>query len=376
SSNGAAALVAMKVWEANANAKGGLLGRPVKLIYYDDQSNPAQVPGIYTKLLDVDKVDLVIGGYGTNLVAPAMPVVMQHGRTFIGLLALDVNKKFHYPRYFAMAPTGGPHPSQSITQPFFSIAARLTPKPKTIALVGADAEFPKHALDGAREQSKEAGYRIVYDRSYPPNTADYSPIVRAIQARKPDLVCVASYPPDSVGMIRAAREEGLKTRLFGGGMVGPQATSIKTQLGDMLNGVTCYDFWLPIGKFATPEALAFLKQYQAKAGPAGVDSLGYYLPPFAYSDLQVLAQAVTATKGTDDEKLANYMHATTFNPIVGPIKFRKGGEWTEARVLEAQFQGVKGHGVDQFKNLKTEVILYPEQYKSGTLHLPYQDALH
>ena len=65
--NGKQALLGAKIWEEEINAKGGLLGRPVKLIYYDDQSNPSTVPGIYTKLLDVDKVDLVVGGYATNM---------------------------------------------------------------------------------------------------------------------------------------------------------------------------------------------------------------------------------------------------------------------------------------------------------------------
>src|SRR6201996_7311531 len=70
--NGKAALLAMQIWESDINAKGGLLGRPVKLVYYDDQSNPSTIPGLYTKLLDVDKVDLVISGYGTNMIAPAL----------------------------------------------------------------------------------------------------------------------------------------------------------------------------------------------------------------------------------------------------------------------------------------------------------------
>jgi len=88
--NGKQALLGMKIWEEEINAKGGLLGRPVKLVYYDDQSNPSTVPGIYTKLLDVDKVDLIIGGYGTNMLAPAMPLVMQRKKLFIGLLGLGV----------------------------------------------------------------------------------------------------------------------------------------------------------------------------------------------------------------------------------------------------------------------------------------------
>src|SRR6202166_5433201 len=83
--NGKAALLAMKIWEEETNAKGGLLGRPVQLIYYDDQSNPSTVPGIFTKLLDVDKVDLIIGGYGTAQIAPALPIVIQRNKVFIGL---------------------------------------------------------------------------------------------------------------------------------------------------------------------------------------------------------------------------------------------------------------------------------------------------
>src|SRR5580704_7520451 len=104
--NGKQALLGMKIWEEEINAKGGLLGRPVKLVYYDDQSNPSTVPGIYTKLLDVDKVDVVVGPYATNMMAPAMPVVMQKGKTFLTLFGLDVNHEFQYPKYFSMLPTG------------------------------------------------------------------------------------------------------------------------------------------------------------------------------------------------------------------------------------------------------------------------------
>jgi len=105
--NGRSALLAQKIWEEDTNAKGGLLGRPVKLIHYDDQTNPAMVPGIYTKLLDIDKVDLIIGGYGTNLLESALPIAMQRKKMlFIGLIGTAVNSTFNYPNYFSMIPTG------------------------------------------------------------------------------------------------------------------------------------------------------------------------------------------------------------------------------------------------------------------------------
>jgi branched-chain amino acid transport system substrate-binding protein len=372
--NGKAALLAMQIWEEETNAKGGVLGRPVKLIYYDDQSNPSTVPAIYTKLLDVDKVDIVISGYATNMIAPALPVVMQHKRTFLGLLGLAANSEFNYPNYFSVTPTGGPEPKQSFSKGFFEVAMAQNPKPATIALVGADAEFPRNALEGAHELAKAAGLKIVYDKSYPPTTSDYTPIVRGIQATNPDLVFVASYPPDTVGMIRAASEVGLKAKLFGGGMVGLQSTAIKTQLGPLLNGIVDFDFWQPVGSFATPDAMDFLKRYQAKSAAAGVDLLGFYLPPFAYSDMQVLQAAIEGTKGLDQQKLADYLRSHTFHTVAGDVTFGPNGEWTEARVLEVQFQNVKGNDVEQFKDPKTEVVLYPPALKNGNVIYPYADA--
>src|ERR1700733_7222493 len=306
--NGKAALLAMQIWEADINAKGGLLGRPVKLGFYDDQSNPATIPGIYTKLLDGDK-----GG-------------------------LAVNTEFHYPKYFSFTPTGGPEPKQSFAAGFFATAMAQNPKPQTLAMVGADAEFPHNAMDGARVLAKQAGLKVVYDKTYPPSTTDYTPIVRAIQATNPDLVLVCSYPPDTVGMIRAAHEVGLKAKLFGGGMVGLQSTAIKVQLGPLLNGVVDYDYWLPWSKLASPDALAFLKEYQSRAGAAGVDALGYYIPPFAYGYMQVLQQAIEGTKSLDQEKLADYLRIHTFKTTAGEIKFAPGGEWAEAQVMEVQFR--------------------------------------
>lgn len=372
--NGKAALLAMQIWEEQINAKGGLLGRPVKLVYYDDQSNPSTVPGIYTKLLDVDKVDIVMSGYATNMVAPAIPVAMQHDMLFLGLLGLAANSEFHYPKYFSIGPTGGPKPKQSFSKGFFEVAMQQNPKPQTLAIVGADAEFPRNAIEGARELAKEAGLKIVYDKSYPPSTADYTPIVRAIQATNPDLVFVASYPPDTVGMIRAANEVGLKTKMFGGGMVGLQSTAIKTQLGPLLNGIVDYDFWLPTGPYATPEALDFLKVYQSKAAAAGVDLLGFYLPPFAYADMQVLQQAIEGAKTLDQDKLADFIRSHTFKTVAGDIKFGPDGEWTESRVMEVQFQGVKANDVEQFKDPKVEVVLYPPALKNGDIQYPYSDG--
>jgi branched-chain amino acid transport system substrate-binding protein len=217
--NGKSALLAQKIWEEEVNAKGGLLGRPVKLIYYDDKSSPAEVPAIYTKLLDIDKVDLIIGPYATAQIAPAMPIVIQRKKTFVALLGLAVNSEFNYPNYFCMIPSG-PDAKPAFTKGFFDVAMAQNPKPQTVAIISADQEFSRNAADGARENAQKANLKIVYDKTYPPSTTDFAPIVRAIQASNPDLVNINSYPPDSVGMVRAVNEIGFKPKMIGGGMVG------------------------------------------------------------------------------------------------------------------------------------------------------------
>jgi branched-chain amino acid transport system substrate-binding protein len=371
--NGKSALLAQKIFEEDVNAKGGVLGRPVKLIYYDDKSAPAEVPAIYTKLLDVDKVDLLMGAYATAQLAPAMPIVIARKKLLIGLLGLAVNSEFNYPNYFAMIPSG-PVPKPAFTKDFFALALAQNPKPQSVAIVAADQEFSINASEGARETAKSSGLKIVYDRTYPPSTSDFSPIVRAIAATNPDIVVVCSYPPDSVGIVRAVNEIGFKPKMIGGGMVGLQATAIKTQLGPLLNGWTNYDFWLPVPKMSFPGVDELMKKYQARAQAEGVDSLGYYMAPWAYAQLQVMQQAIEATKSLDDAKLADYIRSTAFKTVVGDVKFGAKGEWAESRVLQVQFQNVKGNDVGQFKDVGTQVVVAPAGYESGKLIYPYEKA--
>ncbi|HYM72138.1 MAG TPA: amino acid ABC transporter substrate-binding protein [Stellaceae bacterium] len=370
---GKTGLLAFQIWAEDVNKKGGLLGRPVKLIYYDDQSNPATVPGIYTKLIDIDKVDLLVSGYATNMVAPAMPIVMQKNRLFFGLFALAINVEFHYPKYFSML-TFGPDPKPTFSKGWFELAMAQNPKPKTVALVTADAEFGRNALDGARQNAKEAGLKIVYDRAYPPTTVDYAPIVRAVQAANPDIVFVASYPPDTVGILRAVKELNYKPNFFGGVLVGTASAALRTQLGPLLNGVVVGELWEPAKTMDFPGVWDFLKKYQPRAQAEGVDPLGYFLPPFAYGEMQILAEAITATGGLDEDKLAQYMHSHTFKTIVGDITFGADGEWTEPRNLFVQYHGIKDSNIEQFRDDAHITILYPKQFKTGELIAPFAKA--
>jgi branched-chain amino acid transport system substrate-binding protein len=372
--NGKMSLLAMQIWEGDVNAQGGLLGRPVKLVYYDDQSNPAQVPGIYAKLLDVDKVDLIVSGYASTQIAAAMPVAIERRKLFIGLAGTAINDEFHYPMYFAMVPNG-PATKPAFTYGFFKVAEAQSPKPQTIAFVYADAEFGHNTCEGARANAGESGFKIVYDKNYPPATVDFAPIVRAIQAANPDLLVVCSYPLDTVGIVKAMHEVGFHPKMWGGAMVGLQSTALKAQLGPLLNGIVNFETWLPVKPLQFPGSMDLLKKYQERAAAAGTDPLGYYMPVWAYADLQVLGQAIAATKSLNDDTLAAYMRQATFQTVVGEIKFGPLGEWTQERTLAAQFQNIKGNSIDDFRDTKTEVIVYPPQFKSGDIIYPYEKAV-
>ena len=371
--NGRSALLAHKIWEEDTNATGGLLGRPVKLIYYDDQTNPATVPDIYVKLLDVDKVDLIIGPYATNLQAPAMPIAMQRKKVFIGLLGTAVNSTFNYSNYFSIAPNG-PEPKRSYTKGFVDLAVRQSPRPQTVAIVAADGEFALNSAEGVRENVKAGGLTVVYDRRYPSATSDLVPVVRAIAETNPDLVIVCSYPPDSVAMVRAVNEANFKPKMIGGAMVGLQSTAIKARLGPLLNGWTIYDVWLPVPKMLFAGVDELMKKYQAHAAVEGVDALGYYMVPWSYAQLQVLQQAVTATQSLDDARLGDYIRANTFKTVVGDVKFGSDGELAQSRVLQVQFRNVKTNDLTQFKDISTQVVVAPAEYESGRLIYPYEQA--
>ncbi|MGA8412236.1 MAG: amino acid ABC transporter substrate-binding protein, partial [Xanthobacteraceae bacterium] len=371
--NGKMLLQALEIWRDDVNAKGGLLGRPVELVYYDDQSNPSNVPGIYTKLLTVDKVDLVLGPYATNMIAAAMPVLMSNNKLTVGMLGVNINRQFDYPRYFSMI-TGGNEGTLAFSRGWFELAAAQNPKPKTVAIVAADAEFGRTTCDGTRENAKTGGFEIVYDKSYPPSTTEFSSILRAVQATNPDLIYVCAYPPDTVGFVRAANEIDLKAKMFGGAMVGLFATPIKMQLGPLMNGLVFMESFVPSPKLTSPGLKDLLAKYQAKAPELKIDPLGYGYIPFGYGAGQVLAQAVEGTKSLDHEKLADYIHANAFQTVAGEIRFGKDGEWAKSRQFITQFQNITGNDLDQFRDTSHQVILWPAEYKTGDLIYPYNAA--
>jgi len=371
--NSRSAQLAHDIWREDVNRRGGLFGRPVELVCYDDQADASRVPGLYQRLIDEDKVDLVVGGYGTNTLLPAMPLIMERQRFFVGLMGLGVNNALAYPNYFAMIPTG-PDPNAALTEGFFALAAEQRPRPATVALVSADAEFSRNPILGATANAEKYGFRIVHETNYPLTTENFAPVIDAVAKSGCDLLFLCSYLHDSIGLVRAIHAHPFRPKMVGGAMIGPQNTAVKTTLGPLLNGFVNYEYWVPVSRMMFPGVQEFLNSYQARAVDAGIDLLGHHIAPLAYAQMQVVAQAVEATGGFDDASLSAYARDATFDTVMGAIRFGVNGEWTKPLVLQVQFQGISGHEVGQFRNGSRQVVVSPPNFTSGELIFPYAEA--
>jgi branched-chain amino acid transport system substrate-binding protein len=364
--NGLTARLAHQIWQDDVNSRGGLLGRQVELVCVDDKTDPTSVAGIYQSLLADEEVDLLLAGYGNNSISPAMPLVMEHEKYFVGLMGLAVNKDLKYDRFFCMIPTGS-DPNAALTQGFFQGASQLVPKPKTMAILAADAPFSKNPIVGARANAAHHGIEVISEAEYSLATEDYSEVVKAQTESSPDILFLCSYINDSLGLLRAVAETGIEPMLVGGAMIGPQSSTVQQQLGPLLTGIVNYEYWLPTPAMAFPGVRELISKYQTQAAGTQADALGYYVAPCAYAQLQILEQAVQGTDGLVDAELAEYTHAEVFHTVMGDLKFSSQGEWDQPRVLTVQFQNIASNSIEEFRSAEARVVVSPAEYASGTL---------
>lgn len=369
---GKTGLIGFEIWRDHVNAAGGVLGRPIEIIAYDDQSSGSRSPGIYAKLMDVDQVDLLLTPYGTNISAPIMPLMKQRNRLVFGMLATGLNTKLNHERFFCMAPWG-PDPELQY-RGFVDLGKEQNCK--TIAILAADGEAQQTAAAGARRMANEYGMKIVLDHTFPPNTNDFTSAFNQIKQAAPEIVFVSSYPSESVAVVRAISEVGLpdSVKMFGGGMVGLQYASILEALGSRMNGIVNLHTYSVEKTFEFPGSAEFQKVYYDRATAAKVDPLGHLTAPYWYAAGQVIKKSTEAVGSLDEGAIAKWLKANTIDTIVGPIQFGDKGEWSENRVLMVQYQNVADKNIEQFRYPGKAVIVHPPRYRSGELRVPFAKA--
>ncbi len=363
--------LALQMWVEDINSRGGLLGRKIELITYDDQGSPAQSPGIFSKLIDLDQVDLLIAPYGTVPAAAVMPMMKERQRLLIGQIGFQINSKTHHDMWFNNSPWSD---ADSWVGGYFKLGQKVGVK--KVAFLAADQEFSQNILAGAKTLATKSGFESVYEQTYPPTTVDFSAMIRAIRAAAPDMVFVASYPADSTAIIRAVGEIGIgsSVKLFGGGMVGLQYEAVMNTLGSQLNGIVNYHTYVPEKTMAFPGVREFLDRYTERAKAENVDTLGFYVAPFSYAAGQILEQAVKATGSLDSVELAKYLRSNEVQTIVGPIRWSADGEWAEPRVVMIQFRTIKDGDAEQFRQEGKQVVVDPDRFRTGDLISPLSEA--
>lgn len=312
---GQSAFIAHKIWEEKINKKGGLLGRRVELICVDDKSNYGLVAGIYKKLIEEDKVDLIIGGYGFISVAPAVQVALEHNKYFLSLMGKVANSF----NCFSMIPTGV-KPNVGLAESFFKSCARNS----TVAIISADAELTRNSVLGAKENILRNSQRLIFEYSYSLTTFDFLPLVQELKELNPDVVYIAAYSSDALGIMKAINEIEFHPKKLGASVVGPLGLKI------VCSGIE-----------------ELMEEYLARTGSIEADILGYYLAPQAYAQLQVLEQAIEGTGSLNDAKLIGHTHEVVFKTVLGDLKFDRNGECAAPQMVQIQYQQVTTHDIEQ-----------------------------
>jgi branched-chain amino acid transport system substrate-binding protein len=327
-----------QLWAADQNAKGGLLGRKVKLDVLSDSSSPAQVVTNYQKLIGSNKDPLVFGPFSTLLTVPSARVAARYGYAFLAGAGAG-------PAVFGT----GLHNVFSVQIPiinelvsFADWVAALPPaqRPKTAAYVTVNDPFTQPQLPVAQKILEAAGVKTVLNKVFPAEVTDYTAIAGQVASAKPDLTILGSVDVPTVSAFtHVFIQQHYNPKQFLA-TAGPDqgAQFVKAVGPGNENGIFVPGVWY--GGFPKADSQQMVKEYVAKYGGTPSDVNADVAEAYAVG--QVMAQAVAATHSIDNAKLIAYLHSgATFDTVIGPAKFNAKGMNTTGRSLVFQWQGGK-----------------------------------
>ncbi|MFB4281709.1 amino acid ABC transporter substrate-binding protein [Nonomuraea sp. MTCD27] len=345
-----------QVWADRVNAKGGLLGRKVELIFRDDASDPNRVSSDYESLITQDKVNLVFGPFSSRLVIPAAKVAESYGMLFVepAGAAAEVFEQGFKRLFYAAPAIAGDHYNYLAD---YLIKLPADQRPKTAAYASLDDPFAQGTAYGLRDKLAAAGIKTVVDEVYPPETTDFAPIAAKIAAAEPDLVVGGTQFEDSVGLVRALQELKVQPKLAAFS-TGPTLAEFPAAVKGAVEHIVSPVGWSATASFTGNQDM--VKRYKEMfGGEANEDAAN------GYTVGQIVEAAVTAVKCVDptkecQDKLAAHISQGTFDTVVGPLSFDDQGRPEQAHMIQ---QYVKG---------KIEIVL-PEQAKTASIVYPKQE---
>lgn len=339
------------VWEEIVNKRGGIQVKeygkklPVKMVHYDDQSDPGTAVRIYEKLVTQDKVDLLLPPWGTPIHFAVAPLAQKYKVPIVGGTAASVKLREMKNEWFwfvSWMPDGQQRALVDLLKDL---------KVKTAAVAYVQEIFPRENLQFLEVYLKEAGIDNVFQKDYPVTEKDLKTMLSQIKGKNPDAVLFLSYPADTMTIVTQAQEVGLNPK-FMFGLVGPGMLMFKPKFGPAVEGISTMGNWT--AKMKTYGNSEFVQAYETKYKqlPDPLDSVLGYVP------CQIMEQAIEKVGSLNRQKLRDYIAANEFQSIQGPVKF-KGSE--NGKAVAGILQWQKGAiEIIWPKSITTATPLYPK----------------
>ena len=335
------------LWAEDVNKRGGIMGKQVEMVVYDDQSDSSTAAKLYEKLITEDKVELLIGPYGSSMSNAAAAVVDKHKRALL-LPAAGSTKIFErgYTHTFQMFPPLGP-----VFDPIFNQWAKKFGL-KTVAVINSDDFYPKVLGDILAAKAKKAGLDVVVREQFPLNTKDFSSVVLKLRAAKPDILTGGLQLPDSLILMRQLREFNVLPKVMAFSPAPLVKDFHKTLQSD---GDFVMADYLWSANNPDPYSKTFVKKYEARWGEAPTIHSA-----FGWSGGVLLEAAVKKAGSFNDDKIrAAFLELEMPTLLAGPFK------------IKAPENKQVGHelGVTQWQNGKNEIV-WPENIATAPVMIP------
>ncbi|PYM35883.1 MAG: hypothetical protein DME15_05575, partial [Candidatus Rokuibacteriota bacterium] len=337
-----------KLCEKDLNAKGGLLGRKIEFVVYDDQSTPATAVRLYEKLITEDKVEGVMGPYSSPVTEASVNVTEKYKKVMVAPLAATTSifkrppdKKRHY--VFMVI-----SPAEVYLEGLIDTAAKRGLK--TVAVVNEDTLFSKAAASGAVELAKKRGMQVIFQEAYPKGNADFSALLTKVKSLNPDVIAAATYFDDAVALTRQMRELDVNPKAYGvtvGGDLPEFYDTLKTN-ADFIYGATQWEHVLPY-----PGNTEFFEAYKKEFGhePSYHSAAGY-------AGCLIYTEAVKRAGSLDADRVREQLFKLEMRTVFGEYKVDQDGFQVAHKMVTFQWQEGK------------KVVVWPDELAQGKPRFP------
>jgi len=334
-----------QICEKELNAKGGLLGRKVQFVVYDDQSMPATAVRLYEKLITEDKVDGVMGPYSSPVTEASVNVTEKYKKVMVAPLAATTSIFKRPPgqkrNYVFMVIS----PAEVYLEGLLDTGVKRGLK--TVAVVNEDTLFSKAAASGAEEVAKKKGLQVVFKEAYPKGNTDFSALLTKVKSLNPDVIAAATYFDDAVALTRQMKELNVNPRMYGVTVGGdlPEFYETLKQNAEYIYGATQWEPSLPY-----PGQKEFLDAYKKEFGhePSYHSAAGY-------AGCVVYAEGVKRAGSLDSDKVRETLLKLETRTMFGDYKVDGDGFQLAHKMALFQWQDGKKHTVwpDELASAKT-----------------------